>query len=191
MKQLIIFARPGIAVVSGTVRYVERGKIMIENNLYLPVSKKIETRQMEIDFPESKVRNLKLKVGAFVLATIKDDDPALNEVIHGGETNTTVFSVSGYNIRYSGTFDFDGYGNYKETHVLSGKVQDIIRGDDGYVKFTLASWKCGQPIESTISIPLKRAPGIKDGQKVAVVTGEFQTMQNQYEARRIVDLAGR
>lgn len=186
MKQLIIFARPGIAVVSGVVRYAEHGKVLVENNVYLPVSKKMELRQMEISFPESKLTRMRLKPGNFVLATIKDNDPALDEVIHGGEVPDKVFHVTGYNIRYSGSFDFDAYSEYDETHVFSGSVKDLIKNDRGDVNFKLNCWKNSQAVDYLIYLPAKKAQGITTGKKIIVVTGPMFS-NGLYAARRVVD----
>lgn len=187
MRQLIVFARPGIVVISGQVRYAERGLVVVENNVYLPVSKKFELKQIEISFPENQIAKMRLKPGNFVIATIKDNDPGLDEVIHGGEVPNKTFYVSGYNIRYSGSFDFAGYGEYDETHVFSGTVKDLIKNEKGDVNLRLNCWKNGNAIEYLIYLPAKKATGIITGKKIIVVTGPIYP-NGLYAARRAVDM---
>lgn len=186
MKQLIIFARPKIVVVTGRVVKIESNKVMIENDLYQPVSKCIAKRWMEISFEPHKITSMKLKKGSFIIATVKDNDIALQEVISGGESDTMVFVVTGYNLRYSGTYDFDGYGEYRETHVIVGQVEDIRILDNGYVTFSILCFRRGERLVMHAYARQKTAKNLSSGDKIAVVA-EKQDAAGRFPVRRIIN----
>lgn len=118
MSRLFLIRRPGILVVCGTVTEVKGDGLVIENNYPFPVSGPQPARvHMQAD--EKKLANLRLKNGAFIIASTTDAFE-VEMLLDGGETANRDYNLTAYNIRYNGSFDFDERGLQKESHVILG-----------------------------------------------------------------------
>lgn len=71
MSLLAVMHRPGIVLVSGTVVDMSERRFTIENDVYLPVSKRSEKRRAVIEMDGGKIARMHLSIGAFVLVTCR------------------------------------------------------------------------------------------------------------------------
>lgn len=127
MSLLAVMHRPGIVLVSGTVVDMSERRFTIENDVYLPVSKRSEKRRAVIEMDGGKIARMHLSIGAFVLVTCRDNN-GIAALCEGGETNDKTYYLRGYNLRYNGSFDFEAHGNAKETHVFYGSIVKTLSG---------------------------------------------------------------
>lgn len=124
VTRLVLLHRSGLLVVCGTIVEIDIGKIVIENDVYLPVSGRTERKRIHLQVPYRKFKAMKFKVGAEVLATASDDD-GLDVIADGGEIPIKEFHLMAYNVRYGGAFDFPEKDGNPEEHVFSGNVKDL------------------------------------------------------------------
>ena len=190
MSQLIVFARPGAALVSGFVKEISKNMAVIENNLWLPVSKKSERRRIRISFDNDQIEKMRLAKEAFIFATVSDADPALNIVLTGGETSDTTYNAHGYTVRFNGAFKFSATDTQKETNVFVGKVSDIKRNN--YNNMACSTFKVNymarkEPVSLNIGAWNRPAEQIKEGKFAIVCEAPQKTSFGlQYLARRVV-----
>ena len=177
MSALFVMRRPGILVVSGLVQEIDGDTVVIENKCYLPVSQKEEPRRCRITFPSGKVGNLGLTAGAFVIASTKDDF-RVEMFMEGGETPDQEYCLTGYQLRYNGSFDFDRHGSEKEEHVFAGNILSLKTGETAsghkWTKVRLAWKKKGQEEVRDIFYWGEDGDTLRDiqGSRVIFVCGE-------------------
>ena len=127
MSAVFIMRRPGIIVVSGVVKEIRNDQIAIENEWYMPVSRKTVAITCRLDTEPGVAARMKLQPGAMVIASCMDSFP-VQMLLEGAEVSEREFTFKAYNIRYNGSFDFEQHGTEKEQHVFSGCVLDARAG---------------------------------------------------------------
>ena len=168
-------SRQGIMVVSGIVKEAsfQKGEVVIENDILLPVSRVITRKRIRFSIDRNYIRsmNLESKLGSFILATIRPT-PGLAMYADGCEDPAMEYQAKGFNMRFSGSFDFDPRGEEKESHVFCAPIKrmehKIISGKS-FVFFDIAWKRSGLVVESG-------EPNSYRGMKRGVfVTGKLQT----------------
>lgn len=128
MGELIVLYRSGIVVLSGTIISIDKDEqsIIIEN--YCSVVNEI--RRCKIHVHKNETARPDMTVGSFILATVKSNQP-LAILATGGNDGVHFYESDGYNIRYSGAYDFAPRGIEKEQHVFLGSPLSSYQGRSG------------------------------------------------------------
>ena len=191
MGQLFILRRPGIIVVSGLVTEANGDEVVIENDCYLPVSQRTEKRRCRVQFPAGRARSLSLTEGAFVIASVKDDF-RVEMLMEGGETPDREYRMAGFQIRYTGPFDFARHGREKEQHVFSGSILSSRSGGSEGRFWTLATigWKRRGEAEcrDVVLWGKDKPPACETGRRTILVTGERREQDGRpyYHAAKMI-----
>ena len=196
MSSLIVMSRPGLMVVCGIIKKVDisASEVTIENDVYMPVSRRTERKKLRIGVNRNKISAMKLgeKIGTFILATVKPVTELLL-LEDGGEDSKTEYYTMAYNIRFSGSFDFDSLGDAPESHVFCAGIRDkefaTIKGKT--FAFLDISWKkSGNLEERKLVIQTSRSgvEALRDMKRGTFVTGPLQNTSYGpvYKVKRIV-----
>ena len=180
MGRLIILSRPGIMVVSGVVKEVDlsRATVVIENDVLLPCSGVVDRRRIRMVCDLKKIYAMRLnqKIGSFILASVRPSDE-LVLLEDGGEDDTTEYCASVYNMRFSGSFDFDRRGEQKEEHVFCASIKKITFqkfGDKVYAFFYIQWNKQGYPETKTLVVRIKNPDSVINMKRGIFVCGAMQ-----------------
>lgn len=195
-SNILIMARPRIQVVCGRVIDVNpSGQVTIENDCYLPVTEKTEKRRVRFSIGRDKMDSMGLNVatGAPILATVKPEG-GLDFLADGGEDDTKEYVTSAYNMRYSGSFDFEQRGNEKEAHVFCGTVEKCIRRTVGGRSFNFITvvWKrCGETERRVLVEESEDDTHVRNLTKGIFVTGPLKRSASEgpiYKVKQIYAL---
>lgn len=124
MNALFVMRRPGIIVVSGFVKEVHEGEVVIENDCYFPVSDAVEKARCHLEVAQDVIDRMKITTGAAVIASTTDSF-LVEMLMEGAETSSRDFHLKAYTLRYNGSFDFERHGQEKECHVFSGNLLNV------------------------------------------------------------------
>ena len=130
---LFIMRRPGLLGLTGRITDLPSPHMVtISGEVELPVSRKKEIRSANIWFPRLNAGKMKLKIGDMVVCITKDNF-SVEMLFDGAETPSKVYDLKGYEIRYTGIFDFPEKGETKEQHLFCGQVISsvITKGRSG------------------------------------------------------------
>ncbi len=121
MKEIFILRRPGLIVISGTVKEIRDGGLVIEGDHAFPISGP-DTVKVNLNVSNDVISNMRIQKGASVIASTTDH--FLVEMLQdGGETPDREFSLDAFVLRYNGSFDFDPHGDSAEEHVIAGIIK--------------------------------------------------------------------
>ncbi len=179
MSSLVVTGRPGIIVVSGYVKSVQPEEVVIENNCYLPESKKLMRKRLRIHFETPNQTAKRLKINEFVIATVRPTSELIRVWEGRKEDSYEEYAAFGFNVRYTGSFDFPAYGQSEEEHVFCGAIEPVkvTRDKTGRVWSSIhVFWRrAGKTEERQLLHPSNISDRMEGIKKCIFITGPEKT----------------
>ncbi len=170
--RLFLLHRPGVIGCQGKVMEIASPhEIVISGDVELPVSHRTEERAARIFCPKLNLERMRLNVGDSVVCLTKDNY-AVEMLFSGAETPNREYKLTGYEIRYSGEFDFPRNGEIPEQHIFYGQVIESGTIEKSGRVFTVHKIHIRAAGENRQKILLESGNQVrKTGETISVVTG--------------------
>lgn len=130
MIPLVVVRREGLLLVSGIIEDFSNVHVTIKGPMMFETRGSVDLK-MRISFDESSFERMPFTKGSRVFATTTDSF-ICEMIMDGAEMDeNTIIDVEAFNIRYSGSFDFDDRSSVdREIKCFCGKVQLVHKFQD-------------------------------------------------------------
>ena len=123
MKNIIVLNRKGIQVVAGKITEVDE----IAETIFITNSD--SSQQLALQCENNQISKMRLKTGSNIIATIK---PTVQTIAMGeGEFSDSIPAIEIYQLRYTGSFDFEQTHEDPEQHVFCGDIKEVAEAGNG------------------------------------------------------------
>ena len=123
MKRVIVLNRKGIQVVAGIVAEVDDvAEIIIIKN-------SDGSQRLALQCENGQISRMRIKSNSKVIASIK---PTVQTIAMAeGELVDAIPAIELYQLRYTGSFDFEEKGSEPEQHVFCGDIKEVVEAENG------------------------------------------------------------